>query len=329
MPSSRFEGSPLDFKLTVADVRHPSARIDATIQSMDLEAMKFIRMPWQPPTPPTHVPFPVSGHIEIRRGNIGVFMMTNMKGDFDYDHGDWRVSNLAANAYKSKITLDLTGRKKDDWIHMKGKVAHINVGPLFLLSGTRTQSPVTGTGWIAADLWADTDGDFFQTIGGSAALTLRDGVLNRMTLLSRLLGLIDLKSWLTANFPNPTESGLPFDTVFADLKGSNGAFLAENAILQGPVMDITANGTVDVGRNNLDLRVGMFPFTTVNWLLNKIPLIGENVAGGTTTLLAGYFHVTGPAGDPSVIPMPITSVAEFVKKTLGMPINLIRPNTIK
>jgi hypothetical protein len=73
----------------------------------------------------------------------------------------------------------------------------------------------------------------------------------------------------------------------------------------------------------------MFPFTTVNWLVNKIPLIGGNVAGGTNNLLAAYFHVTGPAGDPSVIPMPITSVTEFVKKTLGLPINLIRPNTIR
>jgi hypothetical protein len=329
MASSTLKGSPVEFKLTVPDLRHPAARIDATVQNMDLEDMKFIRMPWQPPTPPTHVPLPVGGHIEIRRGNIGVFSMTNLKGDFDYTDGNWHVWNFAANAYKSKIDLDLTGRQKDDWIHMKGKVAHIDVGPLFLLSGTRKESPVTGTGWVAADLWADTDGDFFQTMGGTAAITLRHGSLNRMTLLSRMLGLIDLKSWLTANFPNPTESGLPFDTVFADLRGDRGTFSTENAILQGPVMDITASGDVDVGRNNLDLRVGMFPFTTVNWLVNKIPLIGGNVAGGTTTLLAGYFHVTGPAGDPSVIPMPITSVTEFVKKTLGLPINLIRPNTIK
>jgi AsmA-like C-terminal region len=329
MASSKLEGSPLDFKLTVPDLRRPAVRIDATVQTMDLEAMKFIRMPWQPQTPPTHVPLPVGGHIEIRRGNIGVFSMTNLKADFDYANGDWRVWNFAANAYKGNVDLDLTGRKKDDWVHIKGKVAHIQVGPLFLLSGTRKDSPVTGTGWVAADLWADTDGDFFQTMGGNAAVTIRNGSLNRMTLLSRLLGLIDLKSWLTANFPNPTESGLPFDTVFTDLKGNRGTFSTDHAILQGPVMDITATGDVDVGRNNLDLSVGMFPFTTVNWLVNKIPLIGGNVASGTTTLLAAYFHVTGPAGDPSVIPMPITSVTEFVKKTLGMPINLIRPNTIK
>jgi hypothetical protein len=30
-----------------------------------------------------------------------------------------------------------------------------------------------------------------------------------------------------------------------------------------------------------------------------------------------------------VTPAPITSVAELLKKTLGLPINLIRPDTIK
>jgi len=46
-------------------------------------------------------------------------------------------------------------------------------------------------------------------------------------------------------------------------------------------------------------------------------------------LVAAYFHVKGPVSDPSILPKPITSVANFVKKTLGMPINIIRPNTIK
>ena len=41
------------------------------------------------------------------------------------------------------------------------------------------------------------------------------------------------------------------------------------------------------------------------------------------------WDVTGPVSDPTIMPKPITSVAEFVKKTLGMPINIISPNTIK
>lgn len=94
-------------------------------------------------------------------------------------------------------------------------------------------------------------------------------------------------------------------------------------------MDITANGSVQFGTGALDMQVGMFPFDTVDWVLNHIPLIGERIGTGTGKLVAAYFHVSGPVRDPSITPKPITSVTEFVKKTLGMPINIIRPNTIK
>jgi hypothetical protein len=77
------------------------------------------------------------------------------------------------------------------------------------------------------------------------------------------------------------------------------------------------------------MQIGMYPFDTVDWVLNKIPLIGERIGAGTGKLVAAYFQVSGPVSDPSIFPKPITSVAEFVKKTLGMPINIIRPNTIK
>jgi hypothetical protein len=73
----------------------------------------------------------------------------------------------------------------------------------------------------------------------------------------------------------------------------------------------------------------MAPFDTVDWVLNHIPVIGDRLGTGTGKLVAAYFNVRGPVSDPSITPKPITSVAEFFKKTLGVPINIIRPNTIK
>ena len=95
-------------------------------------------------------------------------------------------------------------------------------------------------------------------------------------------------------------------------------------------MDITASGSIQFGAGTLDMQVGMFPFDTVDWVLNHIPRDRRTrIGSGTGKLVAAYFHVNGPVSDPSILPKPITSVAEFIKKTLGMPINIIRPNTIK
>ena len=329
MPASTLEGEPIAFSMSIADLEHPVLHIDANAQGLDFEVLKFIRMPWSPSTPPTHFPLPVRGRVQVIKGHLGVFPMTNIRTDFSYDHGDWRVWNFTANSFHGVIAMDITGRQKDDWIRINGKVVDIDSAPLFMLSGTRKESPVLGKMSVAVDLWADTNSDFFQTLAGKISLTMRNGTINRFTMISRMLGLIDLKSWLTANIPNPTISGLPFDTIFVDLKGERGVFWTEQFVIQGPVMSITANGSLNLAQNTMDMSFALFPFSTVNWLVSKIPVIGANVSGGTSVLIAAYMHVYGPTDNPSIVPMPIHSVTELVKKTLGLPINIIRPNTIK
>ena len=330
MPASKLEDSPINFKVTVPDYTNPSVRIDVIVQKLDLEVMKFIRMPWSPATPPIKFPIPASGHIEARAANLAAFQMTDVKTDFTRSpNGDWRVYDLNANAYRGKMKLDLTGRGPDNWIRMLGSAADMDPAPLFMLGGKNKQSPILGHLNLAADLWANTDTDFFNTLAGDMSVTIRDGTLNKFTLLSRLLSFIDIKNWLSAQIPDPRVHGVPFKYIFTDFKGREGRFYTDDFILQGPVMDITATGSIQFGESALDMQIGMYPFDTVDWVLNKIPIIGERIGAGTGKLVAAYFQVTGPVSDPTIMPKPITSVAEFVKKTLGMPINIIRPNTIK
>ena len=330
MPGSKLEDQAINFKVTVADYTKPSVRIDATVQKLDLEVMKFVRMPWSPATPPIHFPVPCSGHIEARAGNLASFQMTDLKTDFTRSPDSaWRVYNMSATAYRGKIKLELVGRAPDNWIEMKGSATDMDPAPLFMLGGKNRESPLLGHLFVGADLWANTDTNFFATLAGDMSVTVRDGTLNKFTLLSRLLALIDIKNWLSAKIPDPRVNGVPFKTIFTDFKGRDGLFYTDNFVLQGPVMDITATGSLQFGAGALDMEVGMYPFDTVNWVLNKIPIIGERIGSGTGQLVAAYFQVRGPVSDPSIVPKPITSVAEFVLKTLGMPINIIRPNTIK
>jgi hypothetical protein len=330
MPGSKLENQAIDFRVSVADYTHPSIRIDATVQKLDLEVMRFVRMPWSPATAPINFPIPCSGHIEARAGNLAAFQMTDLKTDFTRDPaGDWRIYNMSATAYRGQMKLEIVGRAPDNWIHIMGSATDMDPAPLFMLGGKNKHSPLLGHLFLATDLWANTDTNFFETLAGDLTVTVRDGTLNKFTLLSRLLSFIDIKNWLSAQIPDPRVAGVPFKTLFTDFKGSGGLFYTDNFALKGPVMDITASGSIQFGAGTLDMEVGMFPFDTVDWVLNHIPLIGERIGSGTGKLVAAYFHVSGPVSDPSILPKPITSVANFIIKTLGMPINIIRPNTIK
>jgi uncharacterized protein YhdP len=254
--------------------------------------------------------------------------MNGVGANYRYDHGNWWVRGFKADTLDGRIGLNLSGRQKDDWIHMQGQLMEINGADLMHLIQGPGEPKLTGKLDINGDFWADTNNDFFPTLAGKLAINAQHGTLAKFRLLSRVLGMIDLKSWLTASVPDPRVSGLPYDTMTANFAGHNGIFYTDDLSLKGPVMDMGAQGSINAGAATMDMTIEMVPFHTVNWLVTKIPLVGEHLAEGTT-LFAAYFRVRGPMTDPRVTPKPITSVAELVKKTLGMPINIIRPHTVR
>ncbi|MGH7905726.1 MAG: AsmA-like C-terminal domain-containing protein [Candidatus Binataceae bacterium] len=329
LPGAEFEGSPLVMSLLIPDLTHPAMELDASVQRLDLQALTFIRLPWTPPTPVTIFKIPVHGHLKANVATIAMMRMTAVSTDYSYDRGNWYVRDFEGQTLGGKINLNLTGRSKDNWIHIAANVDKINAGQLLMLLEQNDQPQLTGVLTMNGDLWADTSTNFFQTLAGALSINAENGRLNRFTLLSRILGLIDLKSWLTASVPDPRLHGLSFDSLTADFKGDGGVFYTDDLRLTGPVMDILAQGVFRTGNATLDMRVGMVPFNTVAWLISKIPLIGNNLSQASGQILAAYFQVRGPVANPHVTPKPITSVAEFVKKILSLPINTVRPNTVR
>jgi hypothetical protein len=326
IPTSQIEGAQLQIKFTVPDFSHPSLRIDAAAEKLDFEVMRFIRLPWSRATPPHFFPIPVTGHITSRLANFDKLPMSNVAADFSHDDREWYLSNFNARVFGGHLDLDIHGHAHDDWIHMKGSTAGMNAKSLTALMEHNGRPPLTGLFFANFDLWANTDVNFFDTLAGTMTIEVRDGTLNRFVLLTRILSLIDLKSWITAQFPNPLVAGIPFKNLTGDFKGKDGDFYTDNLQLVGPLMSISASGDVKLGAGTLNMRIALVPFTTVNWIISKIPLMGEHIANGSSDLLAAYFQVRGPISNPTVIPKPIVSVANFVIQTLKLPINILKPS---
>jgi hypothetical protein len=329
LPASWLEGEPIDFRMAVADLNHPLARIDASVARLDFEVMRFIRLPWSPSSPPHFFPVPVAGHIEAREGNFDKLAMSNISTDFYHNNRTWRVDKFRATAFNGSVALTISGRARDDWINVKGGIRNMDADRLFLFSGTSREPPMVGKLAATCDLWANTNTDFFHTLGGTLSISMTGGTLKGFTLMKRILSLVNLKNWLTADFPDPRKSGVPFKTLDADFRGSRGRFYTDNLRLSGPVMDITARGNIDFADNTMDMEIDLLALQTVNWLINNIPIIGKHLGGATKNLVGAYFQVRGPTDNPTIRPKPLTSVAEFVLRTLTLPINIIAPNSIE
>jgi AsmA-like C-terminal region len=320
---AKLQGAPLDFSLGVADLDKPMLRIVANAGRLDLEVMRFIRLPWAPSPPANFFPVPVVGHIEANHATLERLAMSRVRCDFNRElNGDWNVHDFNATMFDGHAEMEFSGRGRDDWINVKGRVNGVQVGPLFSLADPARQPPLSGRLNAKGDLWANSNTNFFSTMAGTISIEVSDGVLHKFALLSRILGFVDLKTWLSARVPDPRVTGVPFQTLTADFKGRDGDFYSNDLLLRGPVMNISALGHMRLGDDNVDMQVGMVPFKTVNWLVAKVPLIGGGLSADH--FVAAYFDVTGPLSNPRVVPKPITSMAYFLTNIIKLPLNIIK-----
>jgi hypothetical protein len=327
MTGASFEGAPLDMTVAVDDVRKPRIRIDAHAQRLDLESIAAVRLPWTPKALVKIDNTPFEGHVEADQASLSELQMTSLKASFRRDADNWRVFDINADAMGGHLTMDLTGRRRDDWVHIISSAHDIDAAALQALGGGQTV--ITGRLSSAADLWADTNSDFFNTLTGSLSATVKNGVLLKFKLLSRMLSLVDISEWLNANIPDPRVKGVPFRTMTARFFGEQGKFETTDFMLDGPVMKITAAGKIDLAQSGMNMMIGMRPFQLLDTVFNKIPLIGPRLAQSQSGIVAAYFHVQGPISDPTVMPAPITSISHLLIKTLAIPINLLVPETVK
>jgi len=83
--------APFDFSLGVADLDKPVLRIVANAGRLDLEVMKFIRLPWAPSPPAHFFPVPVVGHMEAAHANLDHTQLDSRFGKVQCRNGPYQL----------------------------------------------------------------------------------------------------------------------------------------------------------------------------------------------------------------------------------------------
>jgi hypothetical protein len=115
-------------------------------------------------------------------------------------------------------------------------------------------------------------------------------------------------------------SGIPFSTLSSGFAYNDNHLVLEDLRAYGGAIGVTANGTVDVGRDRLDLQGTIVPAYELNSIIGNIPLIGSLLLGGEGQgLFAANYRVTGSATDPEVSVNPLSALAPGFLRRLFQP----------
>jgi hypothetical protein len=96
--------------------------------------------------------------------------------------------------------------------------------------------------------------------------------------------------------------------------------------MDAPAMQLVSQGEIDWAGQKIDFKVVVAPLKTVDWIVQRIPIIGYVLQG---TLISIPVRVQGDLKDPRIIPLDPSLVGSelvgIMKRTLKLPFKLVQP----
>jgi hypothetical protein len=272
--------------------------------------------------------FPVTGILRFRADSVSHGSLTWRPFRSQADIGSDRVRISLTEAILCRIsTLGTLTFDSSGWAVELAATAEGEDFDATMTCLSGREVSFTGEYGITARVAGKGTGDaLVRSLKGPVKLTLADGRIYRMTLLSRILTYLNVNELVRGGLPDLDEEGFPYRTL--DVRGemSDGKFLLEEATMDAPSMGIVATGEVDLLSRKGDLEVLVSPFRTVDTVVRKIPIL-RYILGGT--LVAIPVTVRGDIGDPKVRTMDPASVGKgllgIVERTLKVPARVITP----
>lgn len=267
-------------------------------------------------------------HLNIRSkgGMLSVLSYTNLHVTFDYyrDFFDFDEISFASHGGKCSASggLSIAGGEPEFDVVMR--VKNVELETLFSELWP-AMDKVTGV--LDADgrfrgkglLWSD----LRHTVAGEMAFKGEDGLIGQFAGLSNVFSLVNVAPIFQSRTGRQKGSGLPYDSVTGSMDIKDGVGHTENIVLEGSVVRMSGVGDFNFRKGEVDLLVGVKPFTTVDKIISNIPIAGTLLTGEQKSLVVSYFEVKGDMANPVATSVPGQSLARTVfgifKRVLELP----------
>lgn len=160
-------------------------------------------------------------------------------------------------------------------------------------------------------------------LNGSFTLNSDHGRIHKLTLLSRILSVLNVSSVFKGKVPNITQKGFAYKNLTIDAQIKDSVIHLTNAVIDGEDMAMIFTGTIDPANDKINLTCLVAPFKTLDLIVEKIPIINTLLGG---RLVSFPVKAEGKLSDPQVIPLHPSAVGEgiinMMSRILKTPVTL-------
>ncbi|WP_460594727.1 YhdP family protein [Geomonas sp. Red276] len=204
----------------------------------------------------------------------------------------------------------------------------VSADQLLRVMGVKKQE-LTGTVSAKGELTARGDSalELRKSVSGNVKLRAEKGTLKRFATLSKIFSILNVSQLFRGKLPDMVSGGMPYNKITGDFSIKDGVATTQNLFMDSNAINLSAVGKLDLGRDEIDMNIGVQPLQTVDKVVSRIPIVGWILTGKDHSLITTYFEAKGKIEDPQVKAVPVKSLAKGVinifKRVFELPARLI------
>jgi AsmA protein len=195
----------------------------------------------------------VNGAIHIGSLQVSKLKLAKLNAKVNLAGGRLDVAPLTLNLYEGSASGSLSLNAAGNGVTLKQNLTGISINPL--LKDLADKDLVEGRGNVTLDVASHGDSvtAMKKALGGTAALSLRDGAIKGINLAQSLR---DLKGKLGAKQDSTQQAKAgdktDFSELTASLKIANGVAHNEDLAIKSPFLRLAGSGDIDIGGGRMD-----------------------------------------------------------------------------
>ena len=274
----------------------------------------------------------IDGKIKIDQGKYRSLRWQDVKAEMKTIDGTLFISSLQFKANEG----DFWG---EGWIKPTEKGVRIEIKPRFsnmeakafirTLFEKGSEERVMITGRVHIDKAAlRGEGENFQrmkeSLNGGLRFEMENGVIERFSILSKIFSILNVSQLVMGRLPDLATKGLPYRQILGNFYVKDGVATTDDFLVDSDAMRITLLGKIDLGKNLIDVRIGVHPLVTIDTILRSVPIAGYILTGEDKGFISYFYQVKGSLDDPKIEAIPFKIVEEstwgIIKRLLGTPL---------
>ncbi len=277
---------------------------------------------------------PLRGKVQVEAGQLilGGYHFAPLQAVVFLQAGqttvDLSAADLCGIAMPGQIRLDQDGL----WMAVKPHAARSALRDTDqCLAGTPITERLEGT--LSANGRMETHGrsgeELTRNLVGQLDLEISDGrVFNvgAAGFFTNLLSFISVNQLIEGSLPDLRKNDFQYKNLTSKLALKDGTLRIEEGVLKSNAVNIVGSGDYEVASKKLDMVLLVSPLTTVDWIIERIPLIGNILQG---TLVAIPVGVKGSVVNPTVVPLSPSAVGSrlggILERTIKTPFRILSP----